>query len=248
MGTAVTDDAGAFAIDDTAGTSDATYTASYMGDEQYRPAAITQVVKVAKTKPTLTIAGPTSAVKRGSSNRIHGRLTADGAGIPGISLTLTRHDLAGTKTLHVTTAADGTWTTTDVNHVGSTVSWKVSWAGDSARAAVSASTTMGVTRAKTSIALSVNHTTVDYKGYVTLSVHLGKTYNGHKVTFAKNVAADGKSYVNIITKTVSSRGNVTLKVRAGANTTFRARFAGDYRYGAVSSARSVHVRTQSASR
>ena len=36
---------------------------------------------------------------------------------------------------------------------------------------------------------------------------------------------------------------MTLKVRAGANTTFRARFAGDYRYGAVSSARSVHVRT-----
>lgn len=90
----------------------------------------------------ITLAAEPPAVDSGSSATLVGRVTSDGAGVAGVSLTVTRRstDLPPSdgpelvRLPDVVTDADGRFTSTDRAGLPDTYTYEVSWAGDAGRA------------------------------------------------------------------------------------------------------------------
>jgi hypothetical protein len=185
-----------------------------------------------KVLPTLTASVPASGT-RGRAYTVSGRLTSPLAIPAGTQLSVTRLDqahpagyLTGIKPV---VAANGTWHFTDSSGIGGPVTYRVGYAGDSLRSAVTASATINIARSATALSISTNSTGYGYNGWAHITAHLGRTWNGRTVEIdampvymPQTVVARGK---------VDRYGNFSAWYRVTRNTRFNAWFGGDYFYG-----------------
>jgi hypothetical protein len=228
---ATTGDNGTFAVADTMGSANRTYTVEYAGDATHFAASLDIAVAAVKARSALALSAPTT-VKRGTAYSFKGTLTSGGQPVKYASVTLVRKDLAGSRTIKVTTTSAGTFAKADTPAVGGTVSWTVSWAGTASQASAKATRSVTVPRAKTSLSVTTDKTMYSYGGTAKVRVHLGTTYNGRIVAvYAKKYGASTPSLIG--RGKVSSTGYLTVNYRMTTKTSFSAKFAGDYRYQAA---------------
>ncbi len=225
---ATTGDDGTFAVADTMGSANRSYTVEYAGDATHYAASLDIAVAAVKARSALALSAPTT-VKRGTAYSFKGTLTSGGQPVKYASVTLVRKDLAGTRTIKVTTTSAGTFAKSDTPAVGGTVSWTASWAGTASQASVKSTRSVTVPRAKTSLSVTTDKTMYSYGGTAKVRVHLGTTYNGRIVAvYAKKYGASTPSLIG--RGRVSSTGYLTVNYRMTTKTSFSAKFAGDYRY------------------
>ena len=185
-----------------------------------------------KNVPTLTVNAPSSAT-RAKKLTVTGKLSAAFALPAGAKLQVTRTDLESTKGKAlptVTVKADGTYSFTDAPPAGGTVTYKVSYAGDSGHAAVSASDKVAVSRAATALSVNNNGKLYGYGADVKFTAHLGKTYKNRTVAIYSDPFGADKPKKLVKTGKVNSSGNITVTVDMTRDTAVSAVFAGDSRY------------------
>ncbi|MER6737705.1 YncE family protein [Streptomyces puniciscabiei] len=186
----------------------------------------------AKAATTVTVDAPATAT-RAKQLTVKGKTTSTLPLPAGTKLTVTRTDLDspnGKALPAVTTKADGTFSFTDTPPAGGKVKYTVSYAGDADHAAGSASDTVDVSRARTSLTLNNNGKLYDYGKAVKFTAHLGTTYRNRTV----EIWADpyGPDRPNRLVKSgrVDSHGNLSATLSLYRDTTVTAKFAGDSRY------------------
>lgn len=241
---AVTDGTGAFSVPDTIGTSSRTYVVTFAGDATHYPAERSIAVTATTVATTLALTVPTTTVPRGRSYSVGGSLKGGTVGIPGVTITLRRTDLAGTRTLYVKTTSSGAFTYKDIPVVGGKVTWSASWPG-TARYAKPAVPVRSVTvsRLATILTVATDKTIYAYGGTAVVTVHLGSTYNGRTVAiYSRTSEMTARKLLK--TGTVSSSGNLVVRVPIRKRTVLSASFAGDYRYLPVTAQRTVTVRSK----
>ncbi|MFI6404729.1 YncE family protein [Streptomyces sp. NPDC050548] len=187
-----------------------------------------------KNVPTLTVNAPTSAT-RAKKLTVTGKISATVALPAGVKLQVTRTDLESPKGKAlpaVTVQANGTYSFADTPPAGGTVTYKVSYAGDSGHAAVSASDKVSVSRTATSLSLNNNGKLYSYGADVKFTAHLGKTYKNRTVAIYADPFGADKPKKLVKTGKVNSSGNLTVTVDMTRDTAVSAVFAGDARYAA----------------
>ncbi|QIJ63746.1 Ig-like domain repeat protein [Streptomyces sp. JB150] len=202
-----------------------------------------------KSVPTLTVNAPATAT-RAKPLTVTGRLSASLPLPAGAQLKVTRTDLEspGGKALPaVTVKADGSYSFADTPPAGGTVTYKVAYAGDAEHTAATASDTVDVSRASTTLTLNNNGKVYGYGKDVTFTAHLGTTYKNRTVEIWANPYGSDKPNKLIKTATVNSSGNVSAVVDMKRDTVVSAVFKGDARYKPkttkVTAYAKVHVST-----
>jgi len=184
-----------------------------------------------KNVPTLTVNAPSSA-PRAKKLTVSGKLSATFALPAGAKLQVTRTDLESTKGKAlpaVTVKSNGTYSFTDTPPAGGTVTYKVSYAGDSGHAAVSASDKVAVSRSATTLSLNNNGKLYGYGADVKFTAHLGKTYKNRTVAIYSDPFGSDKPKKLVKTGKVNSSGNISVTVDMTRDTAVSAVFAGDAR-------------------
>ncbi|QNP71290.1 hypothetical protein IAG44_18850 [Streptomyces roseirectus] len=215
-----------------------TYTLSYEGDVTHAPTTASRSVMIAPYAPALTLKAPATAT-RGAALAFTGTL-GDGPYGTGRTVTITRADAAHTTTPVKWTApvaADGTVTVKDTPPVGGANTYTVTFPGDATHRAATASATVQVSRAATSLTVAANAATYAYGAKATVTAHLGTTYDGRTVALYATPAGGKKTLVK--SGTVDAKGNLTATYALTRNTTFTASYAGDQRYAPATAARGV---------
>jgi len=182
--------------------------------------------------PTLTVNAPATAT-RAKSLTVKGKLSATVPLPAGTRLSVTRTDLEspnGKALASVTVKADGTYSFTNTPPAGGKVTYTVKYAGDAEHAAVSASDTVEVSRAATSLSLNNNGKLYNYGTDVKFTAHLGKTYKNRSVSIYADPFGGDRGKKLIRTAQVNADGNVTAVVDMTRDTTVTAVFTGDSRY------------------
>ncbi|MFJ5778584.1 Ig-like domain repeat protein [Streptomyces sp. NPDC093094] len=182
--------------------------------------------------PALTVNAPTSA-PRAKKLAVTGRISATVPLPAGIKLSVTRTDLEspnGRTLPAVTVKADGTYSFSDTPYSGGTVTYKVSYAGDSAHTAASASDKVAVSRATPALTLNNNGKVYGYGADVRFTAHLGTTYKNRKVEIWADPFGTDRPKRLIRSGTVNSSGNLAATVDMARDTTVYAVFKGDSRY------------------
>lgn len=180
---------------------------------------------------TLKVDAPTTA-GRAKSLTVTGSLTSGLALPTGTPLTVTRTDMEspngkslGTKTL----GTGGKFSFTDVPPAGGRVKYTVTYAGDASHTAATASDTVEVSRAVSSLTLNRNGSVYNYGQDVSFTARLGTTYKNRVVEIWSDPYGDTPK--RLIKKgTVNSSGNLSVTVDMTRDTTVTAVFAGDARY------------------
>ncbi|MFI0940416.1 YncE family protein [Streptomyces sp. NPDC021020] len=180
----------------------------------------------------LTVDAPASAT-RAKTLTVKGTLTAGLVPPAGTPLTVVRTDMLspggkslGTRPL----GANGTFSFTDVPPAGSTVRYTVTYAGDAAHNAVSASDTVAVSRATPALTLSNAGKTYDYGKNVSFTAHLGSTYTNRTVEIWADPYGSDKPNKLVRTAKVDSKGNVYGTVGLTRDTDVTVVFRGDAQY------------------
>ncbi|KOG33568.1 YncE family protein [Streptomyces resistomycificus] len=184
-----------------------------------------------KELPTLSVTAPAKA-DRAKKLTVTGKLTSQTALPAGTSLQVTRTDVESPsgKTLPtVTTKAGGGFSFTDTPPAGGKVTYKVTYAGDAAHAAVSGSDTVQVSRKATTLTLTNNGKLYAYGKDVTFTAHLGSTYQNRTVAIYADPFGSDKPKKLVKTAKVNSNGNLSAVVDMTRDTTVTAVFAGDAR-------------------
>ncbi|PKT68853.1 hypothetical protein CW362_32710 [Streptomyces populi] len=230
---------GRFTVTDDPGTAGwFTYRLSFEGDTTHQPGANELSTTISPYAPVLTLKAPATAT-RGAALSFGARL-GDGPYGSGKTVTVTRTD-AGHTTTPVTwtapVAADGTITVKDTPSIGGANTYTVGYAGDTSHRAATASATVQVSRATTSLSVAANASTYAYGATATVTAHLGTTYNGRTVSLYATPSGGKKTLVK--TGTVDSKGNLTATYKLVGNTTFTASYAGDHRYAPATATRAV---------
>jgi hypothetical protein len=182
--------------------------------------------------PTLTVNAPSKAT-RGKPLTVTGKLSATVPLPSGAKLAVARTDLEspGGKALPaVTVKADGTYSFTDTPPAGGTVTYKVSYAGDTQHMAVTASGKVDVSRTATTLTLNNSGKVYDYGTDVTFTAHLGSTYKNRTVEIWANPFGADKPNKLLKTGTVNSGGNISVTVDMARDTDVTAVFKGDARF------------------
>ncbi|SNX62570.1 hypothetical protein SAMN06272735_4354 [Streptomyces sp. TLI_55] len=182
--------------------------------------------------PTLTVNAPATAA-RAKSLTVKGKISATVPLPAGAKLAVTRTDLDspnGKALATVTVKADGTYSFADTPPAGGKVKYTVKYAGDAAHTAVSASDTVDVSRATTTLSLNNNGKLYSYGQDVKFTAHLGKTYKNRSVSIYADPFGSDKGKKLIKTGTVNSDGNISAWVDMTRDTAVTAVFAGDSRY------------------
>ena len=194
-----------------------------------------------KTPSSISVAAPATAA-RGAGLTIHGTVSEFGGAITSPQvLAVTKQDLSGVHALpNVTTSASGSFSFGDTPQVGGPNTYTVSWAGDSDHGPASAHSTVNVSRHATSISVATKGTTINYHQAVTVTVHLGATYNRRIVTIYAHPKGLAKKAIKV--GKVNNHGIITVVAHPSRNTTFSAVFDGDYRFAPASSAGTVRTR------
>ncbi|MFJ8728696.1 hypothetical protein [Streptomyces bauhiniae] len=230
---------GRFTVTDDPGTAGPfTYELSFGGDVTHRPTLSDESFRVSPYAPALTLKAPATAT-RGAALSFNARL-GDGPYGSGETVTVTRTDAAHTTTpvrWTAPVAADGTITVKDTPSTGGANTYTVTYAGDGGHQAATASTTVQVSRATTSLSVAANASTYAYGATATVTAHLGTTYNGRTVSLWATPAGGKKTLVK--TGTVDSKGNLRATYKLTHSTTFTASYAGDYRYAPATATRAV---------
>ncbi|MEU4150746.1 Ig-like domain repeat protein [Streptomyces sp. NPDC026659] len=185
-----------------------------------------------KELPTLTVAAPAKA-NRAKKLTVTGRLASKTLPAAGTALTVTRTDVESPKgrTLAAArTKADGTFSFTDTPPAGGKVTYKVSYAGDTAHASAAASDAVTVSRQATSLSLGNNGKLYAYGKDVVFTAHLGTTYKNRTVSLYADPFGSDKPRKLLRTAKVNSKGNVSATVDMTRDTTVTAVFSGDARY------------------
>ncbi|TGN79495.1 hypothetical protein E5083_07675 [Streptomyces bauhiniae] len=230
---------GDFAVTDDPGTAGQfTYSLSFEGDATHQPGANDISTVISPYAPQLTLKAPASA-PRGAALSFNARL-GDGPYGSGETVTVTRTDAAHTTTpvtWKAPVAADGTITVKDTPSTGGANTYTVDYAGDGGHRAATASATVQVSRATTSLTVAADASTYAYSATATVTAHLGTTYNGRTVSLWATPAGGKKTLVK--TGTVDSRGNLRATYKLTRSTTFTASYAGDHRYAPATATRAV---------
>ena len=216
-----------------------TYRVSFDGDAMYQPSANEPSLIVSPYTPALTLKAPPTAT-RGTALTFGGTL-GDAPYPAGETVTVSRTDLAHTTTpvtWTVPVGADGKITVKDSPSIGGANAYTVSYPGDAAHQATTASATVQVSRAATAVSVTSNESTYTYGATATVTAHLGTTYNSRTVSIWATPAGGRKTLVK--TAAVDSAGNLKATYKLTHNTTFTASFAGDYRYAPATATRAVH--------
>ncbi|MFF5496030.1 Ig-like domain repeat protein [Streptomyces aquilus] len=194
-----------------------------------------------KYAATLTVNAPATA-PRAKTLTVSGTLTANLALPAGTPVTVTRTDLEspngkslGTKSL----GTGGKFSFTDVPPAGAKVKYTVTYAGDAAHTAATASDTVDVSRATPTLTLNNNGKVYAYGQDVKFTAHLGTTYKNRTVEIWANPYGADKPNTLVKTGTVNSDGNLSVVVDLKRKTELTAKFAGDARYAPKSTQSTV---------
>jgi hypothetical protein len=187
-----------------------------------------------KVLPVLTASAPASGT-RGKAYTVSGRLSSTLPIPAGTQLSVTRVDLAhpaGVLTaIKPVIAANGSWHFADTATIGGPVTYRVGYAGDSLHSAVTASATISIARAATTVSISTSSSGYAYNGWAHITAHLGRTWNGR--TVAVYAMPWGMPQTLVASGTVDRYGDFSTWYRMTRNTRFSAWFAGDYFYGSA---------------
>nr|WP_149823578.1 Ig-like domain repeat protein [Streptomyces tailanensis] len=200
----------------------------------------------APSPTTLTVNAPATAT-RAQSLTVTGKLTSDAAFASGTTLTVTRTDLespAGKALAPVTVAADGSYSFKDTPPAGGSVKYTVSYAGDATHQAASASDTVQVSRATTTLTLNKNGNVYSYGADVTFTAHLGTTYKNRKVEIWADPYGSDKPNKLVKSGTVNSSGNLYVTLDLTRDTKLTAKFAGDARYAPKTATSKVYTKVR----
>lgn len=174
---------------------------------------------------------------------IHGTLH----GAANVTVTVTKHDLDGTHTLHsVHTNSTGAFTIADTPRVGGKNTYVVHYHGDASHSAASDSVSVDVSRAKSTLSIKTSRHAYGYGAKVRVTAHLGHTYKSRTVSIY--VKPHGQKFILARRGKVDRHGNLTASGRVDRNTTFRAVFDGDERYAPArtDTMRKVHAQVKTA--
>jgi len=195
------------------------------------------------TASAIMLSGPAKAI-RGRSLTITGKLALTVGKPPaGSRITITR-SLAGASAVTRwtrTTAANGTFSLTDTPPALGTYTYTAAYAATATTQAATASRAVLITKIPSSLRLTASGGTVNYRAAVTVTAHLGTTYNGRTVRIYAT-AFGTRTAVLIKAGRVNSRGDLTVSYRPARSTTFSATFAGDAKYQPATASRTVYVR------
>jgi hypothetical protein len=229
---------GSYSLTDTPpATGTYTYRASYAGDATHTAASASAIVRAAYPAATPVLTAPATDT-RGKALRISGQLP-DGPYPAGARVQVRRTDPAdpeGVALPGAAVAANGSFAFTDTPQTGGANTYQVSYAGDATHAAGSATATVQVSRAATSIGVTLNaaNRTYAYNAWVGATVHLGASYTNRTVSLYAQPY--GGARVLVSSGTVNAKGTFTGWYRTTRNTSFSAAFAGDARYAPAASA------------
>ncbi|MET9954777.1 Ig-like domain repeat protein [Streptomyces sp. NPDC006339] len=223
---------GAFSFTDTPTVAGSiTYKVTYAGDAEHAAATGTAVVRAAQATSSVVVNAPTTAPVL-KPLTVTGTATSTEALPAGTPVAVTRFDVEnpqgkalGTKTL----AANGAFSFADTPTAAGNVTYKVTYAGDTQRAAASGSALVKVSHNKTAISIDRNGTLVNYGSTVTYTATLGPTYKNRTV----EIWADpwGPEPKRLLKRgTVNSAGKLSASMWMNRDTTVTAVFAGDARY------------------
>jgi len=182
-----------------------------------------------KEQPTLTVTAPAKAT-RAASLTVTGKLTSPSAVPAGVSLAVTRTDLdnpTGKALAAVTVGAGGAFSFKDTPPAGGTVTYTVSYAGDTTHSAASGSATVAVSRTTPVLTVTNSGKAVNYGTKVTYTVHLGSEYRNRTVSLYGTPYGEGRQLLKA--GAVNSSGNLSVSVTMYRNWTFSAVYAGDDR-------------------
>ncbi|MGX1368711.1 hypothetical protein RKD19_004070 [Streptomyces canus] len=182
--------------------------------------------------PTLTVNAPTTAT-RAKTLTVTGKLTATVPLPAGARLSVTRTDLEspnGKALPAVTVKADGTYSFSNTPPAGGKVTYTVKYAGDATHTAVTASDSVEVSRAATSLSLNNNGKLYNYGTDVKFTAHLGTTYKNRSVSIYADPFGGDKPKKLIRTGNVNADGNISAVVDMTRDTKVTAVFSGDARY------------------
>ncbi|MER8028950.1 Ig-like domain repeat protein [Streptomyces bauhiniae] len=200
--------------------------------------------------------GPTKAVTKVTADApatatrakkltVKGKVTSRAALPAGTRLTVTRTDLESPKGKalpQVTTKADGSYSFTDTPPAGGKVTYKVSYAGDSAHTAASGSDSATVSRSKASLSLNNNGKVYSYGKDVKFTAHLGKTYKNRTVEIWADPYGADKPNKLVKSGKVNSHGDLAVTLDLRRDTKLTAKFAGDARTATASATSTVWTR------
>jgi hypothetical protein len=216
-----------------------TYHLSYAGDATHEATSSDAALQVSPYAPALTLTAPAKAT-RGAALKFTGGLS-DAPYDSGETVTVSRTDAAHTTTpvrWTVPLGTDGTVAVQDTPTIGGANTYTVSYPGDAAHQAATASAIVQVSRATTSLSVTTNASSYTYGATATVTAHLGKTNNSRTVAIYAQPYGGKKTLVK--TGTVDSHGNLTAGYKITHNTTFTAAFAGDYNYAPATATHSAH--------
>ncbi|WP_282701113.1 Ig-like domain repeat protein [Streptomyces sp. CC219B] len=186
----------------------------------------------ARSVSALTVDAPSTAT-RAKPLTVTGKLTATVPFAAGTQLSVTRTDIEspnGKALPAVTVKADGTYSFTNTPPAGGKVKYTVKYAGDATHTSATASDTVEVSRAATSLSLNNNGKVYGYGADVRFTAHLGKTYKNRTVEIWADPYGKDKPKKLIKKGTVNSNGNLSAVVDMKRNTAVTAVFKGDARY------------------
>lgn len=182
--------------------------------------------------PTLTVNAPAGA-PRAKKLTVTGRISASEALPTGVKLQVTRTDLEspnGKALPAVSVRPDGTYSFTDTPSAGGTVTYQVSYAGDTTHSAVSASDKVAVSRTATALSLNNNGKLYAYGAGAKFTAHLGTTYKNRTVEIWADPFGTDKPNKLVASGKVNSSGNFTATISMTRDTAVTAVFRGDARY------------------
>lgn len=196
----------------------------------------------AATATAMKLTAPLS-VERAAPYTLSGTLLGGATGtdpIVGVTVTLVRTDLKGSRTIYLKTTSSG-FSYVDTPAVGGLVTWKASWPGNALQTAATATRSVRVSRLSTSLSVRTDATVYAFGSRATVTVHLGKTYNNREVQiFAKRLFSGKTAFV--AKGRVNAAGNFTATYGIISKTVFTAKFVGDYRYAPTARTATVNVR------
>lgn len=204
----------------------------------------------ALTRPTVTasalsLTGATSAAL-GRSVTFSGRLTLTVGNPPaGTKITITRTPVGSTsaKTFSVRLASDYTYKLTDTPPGLGTYTYTARYSGDTARQPATATRRLTITKIPVTLTLRASAGTVNYGTKITLTAHLGTTYQNRTVSiWAKPFGSTTPKLIK--TGRVNSSRNLNVTYPAPRSTAFSATFGGDARYAAKAVTVNVYVRAK----
>ncbi|WP_430791923.1 hypothetical protein [Actinoplanes sp. G11-F43] len=209
-----------------------TYRVSYAGGAVTLPTTTEHTVEVSRVVSIVTLAGPSSAT-RGKALTLTGTLTAPRPLPSGVKVSLTRADLdspSGKSVGTATVAANGTFKFTDTPPAGSTVTYRVSYAGDATHTAAATTWKVAVSRSTAALTLNNNNKVYDYNKAVSFTARLGSTYKNRTVEIWADPAGSDQPKRLLKRATANSKGDVSASLKLTRNTTVSAVFTGDARY------------------